>query len=109
MGGHEASGAALEQTADDRLGSDASVMRVGAVQDLVEQKEHGRRAAGPIDDLLEAKQLGVEAGSALLEGVVDAERGAEPEGRDEEAPGTDGRAREREHGVDADRSQERAL
>ena len=44
VGGDEADGAAREQAAHDRLGADAPVVRVGAVQDLVEQEQERRRA-----------------------------------------------------------------
>ena len=46
VGGDQADGAALHQPAHQRLRADAPVVRVGAVQEFVDQEQH-RGALGP--------------------------------------------------------------
>ena len=41
VGGDQPQSAAVHQAADHRLGADPPVVGVGAVEDLVEQEEHG--------------------------------------------------------------------
>ena len=59
--------AALEQATDQRLGTDLPVVGVGAVEDLVEQKENGCVAVAGVHDLAQAQDLRVEARGAVLE------------------------------------------
>ncbi len=44
---------------------------VCALKKLVEEEEDGGMFFGEVADLAEARDLGIEAGAALLEGVVD--------------------------------------
>ena len=50
VGGDQTDGAAADQRPYNRFGSNPPVVRVGAVEDLVEQKQDRRLAAGQIDD-----------------------------------------------------------
>ncbi len=59
--------------------------------------------------MTEAGDLGVEAGAAFLEGVVDEDAGSDLEGGELEALSADGRAGHGENGVDADGAHESAL
>ena len=75
MGGDETDGAALDEAPDHGLGADASVVRVGAVENLVEEEEHRGLSLGELHHLPQAQDLGVEVGDAVLERVLDADRG----------------------------------
>ena len=76
VGTDEANGAVCEQSADDTFGPDEAVFGVCALQELVEQEEDRRMVFGEVADVAEAGDLGVEAGAALLERVVDEDAGA---------------------------------
>ena len=67
----EADGAACQQSADDAFGSDEAVFRVCALKEFVEQEEDRGMFFGEVADVAQAGDLGVEAGAAFLEGVVD--------------------------------------
>ncbi len=76
--GDQADRAAVDQAADDRLGADAAIVRVGAVEQLVEQEQERQRPAREVDQLAHAGDLGVEPRSAGLKRILDAERRARP-------------------------------
>ena len=50
-----------DQIADDTLGPDQAVVRVGALQQLIEQKQQRQRAARQVHQLPDADDFGVEA------------------------------------------------
>ena len=60
VGRDQPNGTAVDQTPHDRFGSDAAVVGVGSVQDLIEKKE-SRGLFGQLHDLSRALDLGVEA------------------------------------------------
>jgi hypothetical protein len=88
----EADGAALEQPAQDALRADAPVVRVGAAEQLVDQKQRRDGPAREVDDLPQPGDLRVEARAPLLQRVVDPQRAADRQARDDEPAGADGRA-----------------
>ena len=61
VSGCEPDGVALEEAANDGFGTDAAVVRVGAAEDFIEEKEDRERGAGQFNDLFEARNFGVEA------------------------------------------------
>ena len=67
----EADGAAGEQGPHDAFGTDEAVFGVCALQEFVQKEEDGRIFFGEVADLAETGDLGVEAGAAFLERVVD--------------------------------------
>ena len=71
MRADEANGADCEESADDAFGSDEAVFGVCALEEFVEEEEDRRVAFGEVADLAEARDLGIEAGTALLQGIVD--------------------------------------
>src|ERR1700729_3406473 len=72
----EADGAARQQGAHESLRPDETIFGVCALEELIEQEEDGRVAFGEIADLTEAGDLGVEAGVAFLQRIVDENAGA---------------------------------
>jgi hypothetical protein len=68
---NEANGAACEESADDAFGSDEAVFGVGALEEFVEEKEDGRTTFCEVADLAEAGDFGIEAGAALVQGIID--------------------------------------
>ena len=65
--GHEPDGAGLDEGAHDRFRADAPVVRIGAVQDFVEQEQQRRRSARRLDDRADAQNLAVEPRLSRLE------------------------------------------
>jgi len=57
----QANRAGLDERANDGFSADAPIVRVGPVQDLVEQKQQRHRSARGFDDAPDAKDLRVEA------------------------------------------------
>ena len=51
VSGDDSGGPPSEQAPQDGVGSDLSVVGVGAVENLIEQKENRRTAIGEVDDL----------------------------------------------------------
>ncbi len=109
VGGHEADRAQVDQAADDPFGADASIVRVGAVEELVKQEEQRQRSAGTIDHLAHPGDLGVKPRAAGLERILDAERGADGQGREVEPRGTHRCSGQGEHRVDSHGAQQGAL
>ena len=99
----------IQQASQDARRADEAVVRVGAVKQLVEQEQQRRRSTRHVGDLANARDLRVESRPAFLQRVLDAQRRADGERREPQRVRTHRRTREREHGVDADRSQQRAL
>ena len=60
MRGDQADRAAVEQASKNRLGSGAAVVRVGAVEELVEEKKERQRTAGQVDELSNTGDLCIE-------------------------------------------------
>ena len=108
VGGHEAEGGQLEQRAEQAARAVAAVVRVRAVEELVEQEQRGAGARGG-DDPAQPQHLGVEAGAARLQRVLDAQGGAGGRRRQPQPRGAHRRAHQREDRVDADRAQQRRL
>ena len=79
------------------------------MKELVEQKQHGDGAAGEVYDLAQARDLGIEAGRAALQGIHDPDGGAGLEGREPEAARAHRGARLREHHVDPEGAQQGAF
>src|SRR5690606_38404597 len=63
--------ASIQERAQQALGADAAIVRVRALQQLVEQEKQRRAAAAELVKLPQTRDLGVEAGSALVQRVVD--------------------------------------
>ena len=61
VGGDQAERPACQKPANHGLGADAAIVRVGAVEDLVEQEQDGKRALREAHDLAQPRDLGVEA------------------------------------------------
>ena len=95
--------------AHDRLGPDAALGRVGAVEDLVEQEQRRDRSARDVEHLPYALDLGVEARLAVLQRVLDADRRRHRQRREAQRDRAHGRAGQGQDRVDADRPQQRAL
>ena len=76
VGGNEADGAPIQQSAQDAGGTRQSIVRVGAVKQLVEQ-EQDRPRGGSIGDVADARDLGEKSRSTLLQRVLDSQRGAD--------------------------------
>ena len=92
------------------FGADPPIVRIGAVQDLVEQEQQRHRPARRVDDGADAQNLGVEPRVPLPAASprrAASRREPAPTARSRRA--RDRRAGERKHDVDADRAQERAL
>ena len=87
----------LDQRADDGLRADAAIVRVGAVEDLVEQEQHRPRAARRLDDGADAENLRVEARVARLQRVLDVSVAPSASGDSAQRVGPDRRARQRQH------------
>src|SRR5262245_22444441 len=49
----------IDQTADDRLGSNAAIMRVGALENFIEQKKQRQWSASKIREKPQTRNLGV--------------------------------------------------
>ena len=105
----EADGSGFEEGADYAFGADEAVFGVGALQELVEEEEEWGLLLGEVAEVAEPGDLGVEAGAALLQGVVDEDAGSDLEGGELEALGADRSAGHGEDGVDADGAHEGAL
>ena len=67
--GDQADGAALHQAAHQRLGADPPVVRVGAVQEFVDQEQHRQRPGRQVQNLPQPQDLRVEARDAALQGI----------------------------------------
>ena len=83
---HEADRALPDEGADDRLRADPAIVGIGAVQDLVEQKQQRHRPAREIDDRPDAENLGVEARMPRLQRVLHPQRRAHHQPRDAQRP-----------------------
>ena len=92
VGRYKADRAQIDQAADDRFGPDASIVRVGAVEQLVEQEEQGEWSAGAHDDLTHPGDLGIKPRAAGLERILDPESGTDGQGRDGQSRGAHGRS-----------------
>src|SRR5207248_3026081 len=73
MGCDQADRATLQQSFHHAKGTDFAVMGIGAVQDLIEQEEHRRRAVSKIEDSAQASDLRVEMRDVGLKRVSDAD------------------------------------
>ena len=106
---HQADGAALDETLHDGGRPDAAVVRVRARQQLVEQEQHRQRPGRLVDDRPEPRDLGEEPRFARLQRVLHAQRRADRQRRERQAPRAHRRAGLGEHRCDADRPEQRAL
>ena len=109
VGADEADGSGFEEGADYAFGPDEAVFGVGALEEFVEEEEEWGLALGEVAEVAEAGDLGVEAGAALLQGVVDEDAGSDLEGGELQATGADGGSGHGEDGIDADGAHEGAL
>ena len=109
VGGDDTDRTVGDQHADQRLGGGASVLRVRAAQQLVEQEQHPARLIQQVANLADAQDLGKESRPSLAQGVGVPQAGAEHQGRDAQARGADRRARKCEDGVEANGAHQRAL
>ena len=90
VGRHQADRAAVDQAADDRLGSHGPVMGIGPVEELVEEEEERYRTRREADDLPDASDLGIESRAAVLERVLDPQRRTDDQWREPEPPARTG-------------------
>ena len=109
MRAYEANGAGCEQSADDAFSSDEAVFGVGALEEFVEEEEDRGVAFGEVADLAEARDLGVEAGTALLQGIVDEDACADMQWSELQRMGAYRSTGHGEDGVDADGAHECAF
>ena len=65
--GREADRAGRDQRAHDRLCASAPIVRVGAVEDFVEQEQDRDRAAGFLDDRTNPENLRIEPRISVLQ------------------------------------------
>ena len=103
----QANGAFFEQGADDALSSHAPVGRVRTLQKFIQQKQ--QRQGRGLKQLPQVGDLGVEARTAFMQGVVDANAGADLQGSQFQTMGAHRSAGHGEHRVDADGAQQGAL
>ena len=85
MRGHQADRAQVDQAADDPFGAHAAIVRVGAVEELVEQEQERQRPARQVDHLPHPGDLGVKPRAARLQRILDAQRGTDRDRREHEA------------------------
>ena len=78
---HQPDRAGLDERPHDRFGADPAIVRIGAVQNLVEQEQQRNRTARGLDDGADAQNLGVEARVPGLQRVLDPKRRAEGQRR----------------------------
>ena len=67
---------------DDRLGADAAIVRVRAVEELVEEEKKRKRPSREIDQLPHPGDLGIKPRAARLQRILDAERPTEGQRRE---------------------------
>ena len=70
VGGDETYISGIEEARDECATSGLPVVRVGPVQDLVEQEQQRRRALADLDDRGQTFDLGVEMGQPFLQRVL---------------------------------------
>ena len=104
MRSDEADRARADKRPDNGFRADAPIVRIRAVQDLVEQEQHRDRPARQFHDRADAKDLGVEPRLPCLERILDPECRANGQRRQAEARRPDRRTCLREHDIDADRA-----
>ncbi len=107
--GDQSQGAMIDESLHDAGGADPAVVRVGAAQQFIQQEQHRTRAAGEGDDFAQARDLGIEAGTAVLQRILHANGDAQAERRNLEARGAHRSAGPGQHGVDPDGAQQGAL
>ena len=73
MRADHADGIAVHEAADDELAAGQPIVRVGAGEQFVEQKQHRHFGVGQVRNQLDAVNLGVEAGDAAGERVEHAD------------------------------------
>ena len=61
---------AVDQALDDRLGADASVVRVRSMEQLVEEEQEGKRTLGQVDQLPDPGDLGIEPRATGLQRIL---------------------------------------
>ena len=74
--GHEPDGAMPDEPAEHRLSAGSPVARIGAIEHFVEEEQQRRTSRREVDDCAQPCDLGVEAGGARLQRVLDAQRRA---------------------------------
>lgn len=76
VGRDEADRAAVDEAPQDGRCSDPAIVGVGALEELVEQKNQAWLFPGQVRDLADSSDLREEAGPSRLERVLDVQRGA---------------------------------
>ena len=100
----EANRARADKRTDNGFRADAPIVRIRAVQDLIEQEQHRNRPARQLHDRADAEDFGVKPRLPRLERIFDPERRADGQRRQAEARGPDRRTCLRQHDVDTDRT-----
>ena len=107
--GDQPEGAAIDESLDDGGGADLPVVRVGAAQQFIQQEQNRAGTAGERDNFAQTGDLGIEAGTAVLQRILHANRDAQAQRRNLEARGAHRSAGPRQHGVDPDGAQQGAF
>ncbi len=107
MGGNQPYAPSVDETAQDGLSSDTPVVGIGTMQDFVQQeKQLAVALARDLHERLKSFDLAIEAGSTLLDRVVDANGRTDLELREHQAFCPHRRSSQCQHGVDAHRSEQ---
>ena len=64
-------GPQIDESGQHGLGANASIVGIGALEKLIEKKQERRLAAGQIDELADAGDLGIETRASCLERILD--------------------------------------
>src|SRR5262245_41328569 len=106
--GNQADRLPVDQAADDRLGADSAIVRIRAVQDFVQKKEH-RHLFRKLHDVVQTLNLSIETRGSLLQRIHHANGRANGQNRNQHALRAHGRSRESKGGIDSDSPEQRAL
>ncbi len=77
MSGEQTERVAVEQRTHNGFGPQTAIVGVGAAEQLVEQEKQGHGALGQVEQLADPRHLGVEAGAARLERILNSQSSAE--------------------------------
>src|SRR5215468_7993194 len=106
--GDQAYSLPVDQATNHSLGADSAVVRIRAVQDLVQKKQY-RHLLRKLHDVVQTLNLSIEARGSLLQRIHHANGRANGQNRNLHALRTHGRSRESKGGIDSDSPEQRAL
>src|SRR5262245_3329489 len=105
---NQADRTAVDKSANDGLSAHGAIVRIRAVQDFVQQKQH-RHLFCKLHDVVQTLNLSVEARRSLLERIHHTNGGANAEYRNLHALCAHRRSRERKSRIYSDSPEQRAL